>query len=113
MFILFGCTNQKRIILKDMEVVLNDPEEETIPVYRCTWNDMIENRPSKDLINTSLKLLEVKDNLYNVLDSVINRTKKCPKYKDVKLRFLFLVYGFNNKLTINIENINLNCFNCT
>lgn len=90
-------------------------KQEIAPIYRCTWNSLIENRLPKDIIYVPLKAFEVKENLYlyAILDTIIEATKKCQKYNAAGIEFVFMVSASDNGTEIRIENININCFELT
>jgi len=96
---LYACCSQRSAV-------------EVVPVYLCKWTDLIDNRSPNDIVQIPMKEFVVKQNLHAILDTIIMTTEKCQKYKDAGIEFSFWVYIFNNKsITINIENVNIHCFN--
>ena len=81
--------------------------------YTCSWNISIDNRRPQDILNISLEVFEVKENLFCLLDSIVEEAEKCPKYKISGIEFMFWSFlsGYNRDTVICIENISIDCIN--
>ena len=84
--------------------------QETVPIFNCSWNDVIEKRLPKDIAYAQLEVFEVKKSLLNILDTIINAVKFCEKYNTAGIEFAFWTYRTDNKIIVCIENVNINCF---
>ena len=60
---------------------------------------------SEDIIIVELELYEVKNELYPMLDSIVESVSKCHKYTENKIEFLFSVYEENGITRVSIGNI--------
>lgn len=85
--------------------------QEIVPICKCTWSDVIENRLPKDIVYVPLEEFEVKDNLFGILDTIIDATENCKKYYSAGIEFSFWSYRSDDKIIVCIENVNINCFN--
>jgi len=84
--------------------------QEIVPIYRCSWNEVIEKRLPKDIVYAQLETFEVKENLFGLLDTIIESAKICKKYDTAGIEFVFWTYRTDNKIIVCIENVNINCF---